>query len=510
MEQKETRELSSDAQINPQNSSELVKHTRKIHFALILACLVILVTNTIESPYEISKAYKDIKFIREIQDNWDTELIQNVVPKVVNKYMEENPNIKQLQSRTPKYTVFEIDEKPVSIEFHLDNSTWTLRQNTETNMEIGGSDPRIPTYSLEYSIEELIEKGYTKRQSYSTYEDGKYIDIDQEIILRKPDTLKDFIDFWDDFSPPLFVYVPQNVWVYARLDILNLASKPSKHTAQIEDLKDETTTDKYIKRTLYLMPKDQGFSLKDVMNKISFESEGDKVLFEKWAASEKNFTHQFFAHKERFGKGDDDGCPILAHYYFRIPVFTSKIPFNLHRELMNKFNYSIPWRTGKFRDIFSELYEAAEDINYLKIEDIEKIIHKQMKKAGGNFEILGVKFPRSALSIYGLIIIISIQVYFMLHFKTFYLRTDVHDTSWSYPWIALYTDIWSRVLFLISILILPIFTVYILSKTSYSVLVNNHKDLVNYLNVLPSTISISSSIISVYLWHKFTKKRKSL
>ncbi len=63
----------SNFQHNTQNSSEIVKHLRTVHFTLFIACLVILGTSTIDNPDDIythinPKRITPTSMIKSLQD----------------------------------------------------------------------------------------------------------------------------------------------------------------------------------------------------------------------------------------------------------------------------------------------------------------------------------------------------------------------------------------------------------------------------------------------------------
>jgi hypothetical protein len=128
----------------------------------------------------------------------------------------------------------------------------------------------------------------------------------------------------------------------------------------------------------------------------------------------------------------------------RIPVFTDKIKLNLQKHLFNEYQYPSSIKSGKFIDVFNELYEVTEDLRDLKIVDLEKFINSRKKTAGGNVEIYFTKFPVGSINLFGSVIILIIQFYLWInlrHLRIIKIRiAHQQKEDIQLHWIALLSD----------------------------------------------------------------------
>ena len=369
---------------------DLLKHLRFVHLILVLACIVIFLLNRMYNPDLLFKAYDQIAFVREVTENWNPKIIQELSQKIVDEYLKKknfyNDNIFQT-----KYFQTKIDNETISFNVKFQKKNWTLRERLE---------PFIFEYTFaDFSAEDSIYYGDAKgfhdlEERFSDDEDfnqlkARYnkggssngIEYDQPIFLKKPKTLNEFIEFWDEFSTPLFIFMPKSIGKYLRIDFFDYRKDKNILRIFVDELKDKFNDESKSIKTYYfrLVPKLK-VGEKDYYNKIPIDvGEIDKINLpsDKWPSkNNKFFTHEFYSANIDIDFEDENPDKIFNSIFkinwksvlrFRIPVFTVKTEFNLQRQLYKQYQYAVFLRTGKFFDKF----KVSPSFNFVNIRQTQ-------------------------------------------------------------------------------------------------------------------------------------------
>lgn len=155
--------------------------------------------------------------------------------------------------------------------------------------------------------------------------------------------------------------------------------------------------------------------------------------------------------------------------------------------------------TGSFDISFPNLSKMdISSFDDLNLKDVRAILDKQLKENIQTIELMGIKLPTTAISLWGIIALIMMQLYFLLHLKEFVRIVDKSKSNFDLPWIGLYNNKLSRFLIFISVIILPIVVVFI------SYLWQNNVDLGDLLFIVSISFLLISFIISVVTYKLFT------
>lgn len=113
------------------------------------------------------------------------------------------------------------------------------------------------------------------------------------------------------------------------------------------------------------------------------------------------------------------------------------------------------WVSGDFSSTFSEIDNiAGKNLDSLSIEKLINILKSELKRSGDSIQILGIKLQSETISIWGMIALIGLQLYFILHFRVlFSIGLTLDDEK--FPWIGLFTDQSSRYIFIATASLLP-------------------------------------------------------
>lgn len=117
---------------------------------------------------------------------------------------------------------------------------------------------------------------------------------------------------------------------------------------------------------------------------------------------------------------------------------------------------------------FPDLADASVDLENVWLDDMKAHLIEQLEKGDTVFEAFGLKVPLSQLTFWGIIIIASIQFYLYLHLMELHSKVKPDDSGWDIAWVGVYESIQSKMLFFISICILPFCAVFLLVCEAWS------------------------------------------
>jgi hypothetical protein len=92
-------------------------------------------------------------------------------------------------------------------------------------------------------------------------------------------------------------------------------------------------------------------------------------------------------------------------------------------------------------------------------EDIDTLAHQifaEASKSAEAFEALGIKFPAEQVTRWGMVILISVQLYLFMYLRRLSNKLRPDDAGWDAPWIAMDPSLMARLILFITIVLLPI------------------------------------------------------
>lgn len=111
------------------------------------------------------------------------------------------------------------------------------------------------------------------------------------------------------------------------------------------------------------------------------------------------------------------------------------------------------WIKSDFKDAFYELNGATEGFQDLDFPHLRQILRQSEKNAKEVFEAFGVKFPIESTTRWGVIVILSIQLYLWLHMAEYRKR---NIPPGDIAWLGSYTHPIPRIVFCATALLTPI------------------------------------------------------
>jgi hypothetical protein len=117
--------------------------------------------------------------------------------------------------------------------------------------------------------------------------------------------------------------------------------------------------------------------------------------------------------------------------------------------------YFTNWRRGAFIDAFYDLDRAAREYKTLKLERLDKLLSDEASKGPEAFEAFGMKFPAGEITFWGVILLLSVQLYLLVYLRQLFGKLKSDDPGWDVPWIGMDSSQVSQTIVYVSVVILP-------------------------------------------------------
>jgi hypothetical protein len=403
---------------NP-NLSEIVTHLRTVHFVLVLACILVLLSIMVSPSSEVKTAHDQLQKVLSIRANWETWTRQ---------FSEEQiHHIRQYYPTWPDTAVSE---------FFI-----PLEESMRARLPQGAAGTRptfwaiTPLYSpiyLYFTVDvpdgpnrhEILSHGYLRDYGLEIIPGGL-----EAVGPLEMNTLEQFRRFWD-YSNRVQAFI---ITEFSK--VIYIVANGQVKTEIGWNIRPRTEMD----GPFYLERRGIGQNNKGKTCHLEIEK-----LFQSRGITQFNtFFCAWIPHKD-----PEEALVLLANGR------DQAVPENLTDWLAKQYNLSRAKRT--FEDQFSALHRVTKDYQELELRKVERVLEAELQRSGDRVEFLGLKFPEWVISIWGAAIIIVTQLYFWLHLRALYSRMTPSNPGLNLAWIGLYPDLWSHIVFLISACILPI------------------------------------------------------
>jgi hypothetical protein len=126
--------------------------------------------------------------------------------------------------------------------------------------------------------------------------------------------------------------------------------------------------------------------------------------------------------------------------------------------------FNLPYSRANFDTAFRDLNQLTTNFQELPFEKIEAIVSGEAKRAAEKLDVLGVKFPLSALRTWGAAIVLLMSTLFLIHISALAQELKCGKVAAVGAWMGLYSTLASRVISLASITLLPLATALFIAK----------------------------------------------
>jgi hypothetical protein len=117
-----------------------------------------------------------------------------------------------------------------------------------------------------------------------------------------------------------------------------------------------------------------------------------------------------------------NGLGITFDVAFPIRVFSTTIH--------NAGMIGLPEYCDSFESCFPDLFKAAQSAGNLKVTDLKNYLLQQIEKGDSVFDAFGLKIPLDQLTFWGIVVVLSVQLYFFLHVREFHAKIKASDSGW--------------------------------------------------------------------------------
>jgi hypothetical protein len=114
------------------------------------------------------------------------------------------------------------------------------------------------------------------------------------------------------------------------------------------------------------------------------------------------------------------------------------------------------WHPGPFGEIFADLAQASGQFGETTLEDFKKHLSDEASKGTEVFEAFGLKFPAGQVTLWGIILLLGIEIYFLAYLRQWAEKLGPDDSGWEVPWIGMDTSKLSQSIFFVTLVPLPV------------------------------------------------------
>jgi hypothetical protein len=127
--------------------------------------------------------------------------------------------------------------------------------------------------------------------------------------------------------------------------------------------------------------------------------------------------------------------------------------------------YSIYRQTIPFPDS-SDLLAATSTYPDIPLKDVRERLHEKAAKGQEGFEALGMKFPVERIALWGAVLVVSVQFYFLIYLRRLNGKLRPDDPGWDVPWVGMDDATASQAIMFCSMVLLPIVAMVLLGYQS--------------------------------------------
>jgi hypothetical protein len=126
---------------------------------------------------------------------------------------------------------------------------------------------------------------------------------------------------------------------------------------------------------------------------------------------------------------------------------------SLQRELSTFFGKD--WQPGPYSTTYPDLSALAYGLDDADIDNVSEMLKQEIGGGSQQIEVGGFALPVSILSLGGLGLLLVLQVNYFLHLRAFRRLSPAERVPWSFAFLGMYDDRFSRTVYAISASVLP-------------------------------------------------------
>jgi hypothetical protein len=422
-------------------SKDFVEHLRTVHFTLIALCVGLIVLASFPSKTEIQTAHEQASQILQVTNTWKNDIVGD----------------EAAYTFTSQFN----DLKKIGLPVAAEGAS--VPANFDVRLQLDGKGVWVaPTFDSPSWV------ARTRNPIPDEFRSPNDIITPNE--LRAPTTIAAFQRLWDWLGTGAYIVVPI-MPTSECIAVTNWINKP-----QSKDCEQH--------------PSDLAHNASPIPMNFSHESRRQE---QKWGQSHPGWDYEFTGFFKLLPAGQE--------VRVFLPVRRLKeIEFNPQKALIRR---SEKWKEKdgrSFKDSFRALSAVYEPLENADIGSAERILDAEAKRTGDAFEAAGLKIPAEVAVRCGVLLVLGVQLYFLIHLREFGNRLD-RNAGFEVAWIGVYSSKLARVMILISLLLLPACTVVLLSYRGFSM--TEHKRLAWAALVASNAGTV---VVSYLIFHALPKR----
>lgn len=139
----------------------------------------------------------------------------------------------------------------------------------------------------------------------------------------------------------------------------------------------------------------------------------------------------------------------------RPPTFQFSVTVSLQEQHLDHALVGAGSGFFSFQSHYRDLVDAARGRENLDFSVLAPQIYAEVEKDDEPFEAFGLKIPGNRIAVWGIVILVSVQLYFVMYLRRLSNKLKPDDPGWDVPWMAMDESKFARTMLFISVVLLP-------------------------------------------------------
>jgi hypothetical protein len=451
-------------------SSELATHLRRVHFSLVVVCLVILSSTFLVNKSKLDSAIAQAEMVTNIVTKWDPSLIEHQAASLARSdkvpVSHKSTNLANSFSDSCFWVIDPIQG---------DYIWYYARYFQEEKIDVARNSRHSQVH-----LSQLEALGYKERNK-----EGRW-------IVPKPNNIEEFKSAWNFYSHDFALFRAKSL-DYEKAHII-----PKKdfgcplreaHLEFVKVEKPSVSRDWSYGRKKKYGPND--YSGLFILSRIS---DDDSALLGYDKSDEPPSHYASPIHTEEYLDDDD----LLV----RLPVFTKEYQIFTQSSLFATVGADAKsYKIGEFGKSFPDLFEISKSLTTLSFDQLVPELERQRNSLGDGLSVFGAKVASRDIRSLGAFIVFAIQVYFWIHLSELNRKMSHGKVEIQSAWIGVYKSTYSKMVYYSTAIIFPFVVGLFLTIKLWNtenILRLNWLPIVASILLLTSTIGLSRSIVQFW------------
>ena len=112
-------------------------------------------------------------------------------------------------------------------------------------------------------------------------------------------------------------------------------------------------------------------------------------------------------------------------------------------------------KTGSFEEAAPDLAKAVRGREEQDFATLTPQIYAEASRGDEAFDAFGVKFPSEQVTQWGILVLVSVQLYLVMYLRRLFKTLKADDPGWDVPWMAMDQSLMARIMLFVSMVMLP-------------------------------------------------------